>query len=87
MEHYLLKQLNVTHWKQNFIDLMDHSPNIPIEQMGSPATGSRFPSGSSQSLLSTLQGIAKPFTRQAVFRCEHSCRKTVRQPPEAEWSS
>ena len=36
MEHFLLKQPAITHWHNNFIDLMNRYSGIPLKPMGFP---------------------------------------------------
>ena len=43
MEHFLLKQLGVTHWRTNFIDLMNRYPGIPLKPMGFPDDWQKLP--------------------------------------------
>lgn len=43
MEHFLLKQLGVTYWRTNFIDLMNRCPGIPPKPMGFPDDWQKLP--------------------------------------------
>lgn len=43
MEHYLLNQLGITYWRNNFVGLMNRYPGIPLKHMGFPDNWQSLP--------------------------------------------
>lgn len=69
MEHFLLKQLGVTYWRKNFIDLINCYSDISLAPLGFPETGRSFTPGIEVTNLLIQGATTSRVLKGAPFSC------------------